>query len=738
MKASTPPDGTILGDGFAGDEFLEPERYELREGPYYHFEPNRREFVAVLGAGVVLCVGGVPGWAQSAEAGGLGRRNGDRAGASLAQRLHIGADGVITVLTSKVEAGQGARTQLTQAAAEELAVPTDRVRLILGDTDGPDDGGTAGSRTTPASVPAIRRACLAARQLLVSAAATVSGVDPKGLTVRAGLVEGLPPGKKFGYADLAAEPHAAALKGATAASADIALRPVSEWRVLGQPVQRVNAFDIVTGAHRYPSDVVRPGMLHGRILRAPGYGATLQEIDMAPARSMAGITAVHDGDFVGVAGPNSHAAGEALAAVARTARWQRAAHPSSTELFGHLRARASDRSRPERRGVPADAFKSAARTLRATYEVAYIQHVPMEPRAAVAEWAGDRLTVWTGTQQPSRVRQDLAQSLRVPIERVRVIVPDMGGGFGGKHSGEVAVEAARLARDAGKPVAVRWTREEEFTWAYFRPAGVIDVAGGLDDAGRLVAWEQVNFNSGASALGTPYSIPNTSTEFKTCDQPLRSGSYRALASTANVFARESMMDELAWAAGADPLEFRLRHLTNDRLRAVLVAATDRFGWKSAWQAGRAVRRTGVGLACGIEKGSYVACCVRVETDANARTFRLLEVVEAFECGAIQNPLNLRAQVEGCILQGLGGALFEEVQFRDGGIRNATLSRYRVPRFKDVPRLDIVLVNRPDLSSVGAGETPIVALAPAVGNAVDHAAQVRLRSLPLRNDQWRAV
>jgi CO/xanthine dehydrogenase Mo-binding subunit len=720
-------------------EFPEPERYELREGPYYHFEVNRREFVGVLGAGVILSVAIGPALAQ--QAGGNpsrpgGRRGGGGADVTLAQRLHIGVDGMITVMTSKVEAGQGSRTQLTQAAGEELQVPLERVRFVMGDTAGPDDGGTAGSRTTPSSVPAIRRACAAARQLLVETASTVFSVDAKALTVRAGRVEGLPAGKVFGYADLASEPHASGLKKAVAA--DITLRPVKEWQVLGQDRRRVEARDIVTGAHAYPSDIVRPGMVYGRVLRPATYGATLEAIDLGPARTMEGVIAVRDGDFVGVTGRNSFVAEKALDIVARTAQWKTVPHPASTELSAVLRAKASARSRPEQRGNASEAFKAAAKVHRATYEVAYIQHVPMEPRAAVAEWDGERLTVWTGTQQPSRVRQDLAQSLRVPLEMVRVIVPDMGGGFGGKHSGETAIEAARLAREAKKPVSVRWTREEEFTWAYFRPAGVIDVSAALDDEGKLVAWEHVNFNSGASAIATPYAIANTSTEFKSCEQPLRSGSYRALASTANAFARESMMDELAASVDANPLEFRLKHLTNDRLRAVLTAAAERFDWKEVWRRQRTPQRTGVGLACGIEKGSFVACCVRVEVDASARTFRVAQVTEAYECGAIQNPINLRAQVEGCILQGLGGALYEAMEFKDGRILNASFRRYRVPRFKDVPPMETVLLNRPDLPSVGAGETPIIALAPAIANALENAVQVRLRSLPLRNETWRAV
>lgn len=712
----------------SGLEFAEPERYELHEGPFYHFEISRREFVQVLGAGVLISVAIPTALAQRAGRG--------ESSANLAQRLHLGADGLITVLTSKVEAGQGSRTQLTQAAAEELRVPVEMIRLVMADTAVvPDDGGTAGSRTTPSTVPTIRKACAAARQLLLDTAAATFNVDAKGLSVREGKVEGLGAGRQFSYADLAGEKHAQALKREV--TPGVAVTEVSQWRVLGTPVSRVGAADIVTGAHRYPSDIARPGMLYGKVLRPPSFGAQLTGIDLAPARAMTDVTAVHDGDFIGFTAPTSFAAERARDEAAKAAAWKRPPHPSSDELYAYLRSHASSqRPRRDVKGSPDDALKAAAKALRESYHIAYIQHAPMEPRAAVAEWTDDQLTVWTGTQQPSRVRDDLARALRIPSERVRVIVPDTGGGFGGKHSGEVAIEAARLALAAKRPVSVRWSREDEFTWAYFRPAGVVDVAGGLDDKGALVAWEQINFNSGASAIATPYQVPNAATEFKACEAPLRSGSYRALASTANTFARESLMDELAAAANLDPLEFRLRHLTNDRLRAVLVAAAERFGWKTAWKKNSAPQKTGVGLACGTEKGSCVACCATIGVDGG--TFRVLKVVEAFECGAIQNPANLQAQVEGCIVMGLGGALREEMRFKDGRILNPKFSQYHVPRFKDVPEIETVLVNRPDLASVGAGETPIIGIAPAIANALFNAAQVRLRSMPLRHESYRVA
>src|SRR5581483_4348930 len=238
----------------------------------------------------------------------------------------------------------------------------------------------------------------------------------------------------------------------------------------------------------------------------------------------------------------------------------------------------------------------------ATYTIAYIAHAPLEPRAAVAQWENGKLTVWTGTQRPFGVRGELAQAFEMPESRIRVIVPDTGSGYGGKHTGESAIEAARLAKAAGKPVKLVWTREEEFTWAYFRPAGVIEVTGGVQQDGTLTAWEFHNYNSGGAAIRTPYAVPHQHIEFHPTDSPLRQGSYRALAATANHFARESHMDDLAHAVGMDPLAFRLKNLQDERLRAVFQAAADRFGWGKAQPA----PGQGFGIAGGLEKGGYVA------------------------------------------------------------------------------------------------------------------------------------
>ena len=440
------------------------------------------------------------------------------------------------------------------------------------------------------------------------------------------------------------------------------------------------------------------------------------------------MTAVHEGDFVGVAAPDPSTARRALQAI--RAEWERSPQPSERDLEEYLRSHPVEDEGwggtfHHEAGDVERALAEAAVRLVETYTTAYVAHVPMEPRAAVAGWEGERLTVWTGTQRPFGVRRELAEALGVEEARVRVVAPDGGGGFGGKHTGEAAIEAARLARATGRPVKVRWSREEEFTWAYVRPAAVIDVRSGAGADGALTAWDFTNLNSGAAGISCPYEIPNQRIDFQPTASPLRQGSYRALAATANHFARESHMDEVANRLRADPLDFRLRHIADERLAAVFRAAADRAGWVDrSSEPGR-----GMGIAGGVEKDARVANCVELRMLPAGR-LEIMRIVIAFECGAIVDPDNLMNQIEGATVMGLGGALFEVVHFDGGRISNPRLSQYRVPRFSDVPPIEVVLIDRTDIPSAGAGETPIVAVAPAIANAIFAATGRRIRSMPL--------
>jgi isoquinoline 1-oxidoreductase len=701
---------------------IEPERYELLTDNFPLPGLDRREFLRLVGAGVV--VASVIGTASAQQP--RRRQGGSPPPAEIGAWLHIATDNTVTVFTGKVEIGQNIRTSLTQVVAEELPLSIDKIRLVMADTAlTPTDFGTAGSRTTPDMAARLRRVAAAAREVLLELAAEKGKWDRSSLVAANGKVEG-PAGKpSFTFGELSEGKKLLKVIDDHASTT-----PADRWKVAGTSAAKVDGRDFVTGGHLYASDIARPGMLHGKVLRPPAFKSKLVSVQTEAAAALSGVTVVRDGDFIGVAAPTEFAAAKALALI--NAEWKTEPQISNRELFDSLKAKTvAGRRGPggggrNTEGSVAQALNEAAHKLSATYTVAYIAHTPLEPRVAVAEWIDNGLTVWTGTQMPFRVRQEVAAAVDLPVVRVRVIVPDMGSGYGGKHTGESAVEAARLAKAAKKPVKFAWTREEEFTWGYFRPAGVIEINAGLSKEGIITAWECHNYNSGGSAIGTPYDVANRSAEFHSSEYPLRQGSYRALAATANHFARECHMDDLAGLAKLDPLEFRLKNLKNDRLRAVLEAAAGKFGWgKTKPSPGH-----GFGIAGGTEKGSYVASCAEVAVDEKTHSVKVARVVTAFECGAIVNPDNLKNQIEGGVVMALGGALFEEIKFANGKILNPRLSDYRVPRFSDAPLQEVVLVNRKDLPSAGAGETPLVALAPAVGNAIQHATGTRMRSLPM--------
>jgi isoquinoline 1-oxidoreductase len=380
------------------------------------------------------------------------------------------------------------------------------------------------------------------------------------------------------------------------------------------------------------------------------------------------------------------------------------------------------------------ALAAASVSLEETYTTAFIAHVPMETHAVVATWEDGRLTVWLGTQTPFRARDALADALGLHPSNVRVVVPPTGSGFGGKHAAELAVGAARLAKAAGRPVRITYSREEEFTQAYFRPMAVIDIRSGATKEGEITAWQFHNLNAGSAAARIPYKVPNQKIDNQPASSPLPQGSYRALAAVANNFARESHVDELAARFGADPVEYRLRHVADDRLAAVLRAVAERAGWVARPQEPRRAPGPGHGrgIAVGLEKGGRVATFAEVEAHSDRR-LEVVRIVTGFECGAIVHPTNLRSQVEGGTIMALGGALFEAIHFEDGRVLNPKLSQYRVPRFGDVPSIEVVLLDRRDLPAQGGGEAPLLAVAPAIANAIYDATGQRLRSLPLVPD-----
>lgn len=714
-------------------ELIETERYELFETPGYQFHFDRRDFIKAFGAGIVFIVPFTRAVAQQRGQGESGRGNGnDRVPNDIGAWIHIDEDGGLTVFTGKVEMGQNIRTSLAQAVAEELHVPIATIHLVMGDTDlTPFDRGTFGSLSTPTMAPQLRKAAAAAREALIELAAEQLSVEPASVKIVDARFVNHDKSKSLSLAEVA--------KGRKLVKVipdNITTIQPKDWTIAGTSVTKVAAKDFVTGRHQYTSDIKREGMLYGKIVRPATFNATLVSADTKAAEAIPGAKVVHDGNFIGVVAPDQLTATRGANSIA--VDWKSPGQPSNAELISVLRKPVTGQrvdggggARPQ--GSITEGLAAADKKLEQTYAVAYIAHAPLEPRAAVAEWKEDKLTVWTGTQRPFGVRSELAEAFHVAESNVRVIVPDTGSGYGGKHTGECAIEAARLAKAAGKPVKLVWTREEEFTWAYFRPAGVIDIKSGVKTDGVITAWEFHNYNSGNSGIQSKYDIPNTDIQFHPSNSPLRQGSYRGLAATANHFARETHIDELAQAVNMDPLAFRLKNIKDERMRGVLEAAAKAFAWGQA----KPAAGHGFGISCGFEKNGYLATCAEIAIEKPAgkdakqnSKVRIVRVVEAFECGAVVNPTHLKNQIEGAVTMAIGGALFESIQFENGKILNPKFSSYRVPRFSDMPFIEVVLVDRKDIPSAGAGETPIVGLAPAVGNAIFNATGVRLRSLPL--------
>ncbi len=647
--------------------------------------------------------------------------------------VHVAGDGTVTAFTGKVEAGQGTRTALGLLVAEELALPAGSVAVTMARTDiSPFDLGTFGSRSMPHAAPPLRAAAAASFRLLRATAAARFGLPPESLSAANGIFAGPDGAPSASYGELVA-----GQRQVERVPADGPVKPPAEWRAAGRPTRAAGGTDVVTGAKKFPTDLRLDGMLHGCVLHPPAAGAELAGVDTTAAQALPGVTVVRDDDLIGVLAASHAAARRALAAI--TADWRERPGPTAAGLGRYLRehpAEGDGRRGPFRRedGDPDAALTAGPVRVEAEYSAAYIAHVPLEPRTALAQWRADELTVWAATSTPFRARRELADALGLDESSVHVVVPDFGGGFGGKHGSAVALEAARLARAAGRPVKVQWSRSDEFVSGYLRPAAVIDAAASAGADGRLTAWSFTNINSGAAGITTPYRIPNQRIGYQPADAPLAQGSYRALAATANNFARESLMDELAAAVGADPVQFRLRHLDDDRLAAVLRAAAAEIGWPGSGtgvdRTGQVGARTGVGIALGLEKDGRVATAARVRVGSDGAT-DVVALITVVDCGAVVHPDGLANQAEGAVMMGLGPALFEQIEFDGGRILNGSMSAYRVPRLADLPeQTRVVLLDQPGQAPAGGGEAPIIAVAPAIANAVFRACGVRLRSMPL--------
>ena len=652
--------------------------------------------------------------------------------------LRIGENGRVTCFVGKVELGQGSKTALAQLLAEELDVAFEAVDMIMGDTAlCPWDMGTFGSLTIRQFGPVLRAAAAEARAVLLQMAAEYLRLpSAEGLQVKEGVVTWeRDQGKRVSYGKLVGgkriERH---LSGA-------APKRPAELTVIGSAPARKDGLEKVTGKAKYAADMTLPGTLHARVLRPPAYGAILKQLDTTAAEKIPGVRVVRDGELIAVLHPQPDIAEEALGSV--RARFQPAPPgPDDVGIFDHLLKNAPPLEMVGEAGSLAEGEKLASDVVEKTYFNSYVAHAAMETHSAVAAMENGKLTVWASTQTPFSVRQQVAEALSLAPEKVRVITPYVGGGFGGKSASRQAIEAARLAKITGKPVQVVFDRKEEFFYDTFRPAAVVKIRSGINSAGRLVLWDYRVYCAGDREARQFYDVPHQRTQSsggwfggnQAGLHPFAVGPWRAPSVNTNTFARESHIDMLASKLRRDPLEFRLAHLSDARMQRVLRAATRQFGWKPA----PAPSGRGVGLACAIYLGTYVATAAEIAVNKSTGEVQVKRVVCAQDQGLTVNPEGSRQQIEGSITMGLGYALAEEVRFASGEVRHDNFDSYQIPRFSWLPAIETILIDNPETPASGCGEPPIVNMGAVVANAIFDATGARLRQLPMTPARLKAA
>jgi len=692
--------------------------------------PSRRDFLKRLGMGVVVMVTvpailGAEAESESARPLKAPAKPGDDFNAFLA----IGEDGRVTCFTGKIEMGQGPVTSLPQMLAEDLDVPIDSIDIVMGDTElCPFDAGTWGSLTTRAFGPMWRAAATEARGVLVELAAEALSLPVARLVTHDGFViDSQDASRRIGYGQLTKGKR---IERRLSVKPD--LRKPSEFRIVGKPLLRRDSHAKVTGAARYAGDLFLPGMLCARILRPPAHGARLLRADLSKARAMDGVVVVEQPDLVAVLHQRPDIAEEALAAV--KAEFEDS--PSTLDdanIREHLATYKLEARVAHKGGDLGKGETLGKRRLDASYFNPYIAHSAMEPHTALARFEDGKLTIWASTQNPFGVREEAASVLGLPVPQVRVITPFVGGGFGGKAANKQAIEAARLAKATGRPVQVMWTREEEFFNDTFRPAAVVNIRSGLDEAGNLALWDyEVRF-AGDRGSDLLYDVPDHRISAvgnfmgPAGVHPFPVGAWRAPGCNTNAFARESHISRLAELAGEDPIAFRLRHLKGSpRLHRVLSEVAAHWGWKPAV----GVSGRGLGVAIGMDAGSVVATIAEVAVDTKTGRITVKRVMCVQEMGLLINPAGAKLQMEGCITMGLGYALTEEIRFKAGALKDTNFDSYELPRFSQVPRMDTIILDADNTPPQGGGEPAIIVMGGVLANAVYDACGARLSELPM--------
>jgi nicotinate dehydrogenase subunit B len=703
--------------------------------------------------------------------------------------LRIDKDGIVHVFTGKPEIGMGVGTAYAQIVAEELDVPVDRVVLVMGDTASTaNQGGVGGSTSIMLGSKPLRNAAANARYMLTELASRRLGVPADELEVIDGIVhvKGSAKGdtaKSVSYAELVG---AGDLNDALKVSGDgFSLnvegmgkpKDPSAYTIVGKPVPREDLPPKILGHFKYVTDVRVPGMLHGRVIRPSGVGATFVSVDESPAKAIPGfVKTIVKGNFVGVVAENEWAAIQAAKAVKVTWTAPKQAFPEQKDLYAYMRSAPPKASKETlKRGDAAAALSNAAKKVEASYEFPFQSHATMGPGCAVADVHTDGITtVWSGGQKPHDLQKGFAELLRVPVDTVRVVWVEDAGSYGRPGFEDAAADAVLLSEAAGKPVRVQWMREDMTAWGTKGPAVLCDLTAALDAQGeatsvqftsRAFSGGETHFRPGDAGnyLGAQLTgIPNTTgvdefaqwgvesapyafqnvlatahviPAFYDSASPLRTTHLRDPEGPATSFATESFMDEIAAAAGDDPIEFRLKHLGDPRSKAVLTAAAQKAGWDTRpspkkGEAGGDVA-TGRGVGLSTRNGTYVGTVAEVEVNRKTGAVRVTRFVCAHDCGLIINPEALRTTIEANLIQSLGRALKEEVMFDRSNVTSVDWKTYPVARASDVPdHVEVVLINHPELPSSGAGEPSSRATAAAIANAVYDATGARVRQAPL--------
>lgn len=697
--------------------------------------------------------------------------------------LAIGADGRVKIHTGKVDIGQKISTALVLLAAEELDVDPDRIDIVKPATGAaPDEGVTSGSNSMQESGNAVRLASATARRRALELAAASLDVDPASLEITDGLIQSRATNRSVTYWDLlGGRPFDMPV------DEDAPTKPPAEYKLVGRPVVARGTEDIVSGKARFVQDMKMPDMLHARVVRPPHYKARLRDIDQTVAGRLEedGIQIVRDGSFLAVAGADEYATVKAAERLAAAADWDMGGGLEPQDLYERLVT--NERiSLPVVDGTPQKApapapFKppeSAATTLEARYERPYHMHGSIGPSASFALFEDSGLTVWSHSQGIYILRDSMAEALHMDPESIRIVHEPGSGCYGHNGADDAALDAAIVARAIpGKPVLLKWTREDEHAWEPYGTCMTMDMGASLDADGAVIAWSQDSYGDTYSMrprqgpdgagpkrlLATHYLADpldplvaqptmgrhvgihrNLDPLYNFPDKrlvknlvrglPLRTSALRTLGAYANVFAIESFMDELAEAAGADPLDFRLKHLSDERAKAVLRAMADTLGWGKALPDGR-----GHGIAFAQYKNIQTYAAIGVELEVtDAAEIRLHRAVISADAGQVVDPGGVAAQMEGGFLQAASWTLYEEVTFDRGGITSRDWDSYPILRFDNIPEIETVLMDRPDDPFLGAGEASSGPAAGAIANAVKAATGLRLRRLPFTPDAIRAA